>query len=585
MFCNNCGTKLDDGQKFCPTCGATQGDAVQPLQMLQQQEPEKKKHGKAVLLVLVILIIIGLVVCGAIFAVNRFSPEARTARLIEEAQDHYGSKDYDEAIDAYRAALEIIPDSVEAYKGLVKIYKKLDDTDELLDVLEEAYKATKDKYFKNELEDLEEELEEAELADATDDSDPDSDPYPIAPYTAVYPPDDLTLEEVSDISIMMWSPITENDSYRHALECAIDDMEEKYPNVIFNWEVFDRDSYKIKIKAAVAAGELPDIFYTSTGAVFSNFVDAGAVYCLDDVYEEHRDELPEVMLDSSTFYGHHYGVPMNMNVVLLYANMDLLEKVGYDEIPDNYNDLIMCCEALKNDGITPFGIAARETWCVSEYVDTFLLQDVGEDTLYDLFLGKETWENDGVAQAVNILMNMISAGYFDPDALNKTYDEVLTDFGNGECAFFVNGSWNCSQFAMACDFEVGMSSFPVLDSRYADPDCFIGGPTEVLAVAEDTAYPVATAQYCFELGKLVCHYGYLDWCGLPTWEVYGDASGVNVLTQEAADMVMNAGGLVPYSDTAMSEDDLYIYIDYLALVYECEIDGQEFSEGLALDIR
>ena len=61
--------------------------------------------------------------------------------------------------------------------------------------------------------------------------------------------------------------------------------------------------------------------------------------------------------------------------------------------------------------------------------------------------------------------------------------------------------------------------------------------------------------------------------------------GTAKLTQEAADMVMNAGGLVPYSDTAMSEDDFYIYMDYLALVYECEIDGQEFSEGLALDIR
>jgi len=46
MFCNNCGTKLDDGQKFCPTCGATQGDAVQPLQMLQQQEPEKKSMAR-----------------------------------------------------------------------------------------------------------------------------------------------------------------------------------------------------------------------------------------------------------------------------------------------------------------------------------------------------------------------------------------------------------------------------------------------------------------------------------------------------------------------------------------------------------
>lgn len=586
MFCRNCGAKLEDGQLFCAACGAKQDDSVQTIESVLsgEPEPEKKKHGKTVLLVLLLFVCIGVLIGGIFVAKKFYSPEARTARLIEAADECYSSKDYDEAILAYRAAIALTPDSVEAYKGLVKVYKKLDDTDSLLEVLEEAYKATKDRYFKNELEDLEEELA-AEAMEVPAEPEPEPEPEPTEVVAAPNQAPDTTLADVGEITINMWCPVTESDSYRHAFECAIDDMEEKYPNVYFNWEAFENDSYKIKLKAAVAAGELPDIIYTWSGSYLRDFVDAGAIYCLDEVYDKYSDELPEVMLDNSSYYGHHYGVPMIMNVVMLYANMDLLKEAGYDEIPDTYNDMIECCEALKKKGITPFGIPANEVWCVSEYVETFMLQNAGREELLDLFLGNETWNNDSVAQAIYIFQNMIDAGYFNSDALSSTYDDILRDFENGNCAFFITGSWNTRNFEDYCDFTVGMSSFPVLNSENADPGLFIGGPTEVLVVSSSAAFPVATSEYCFELGRLICHYEYLDWCGLPAWETYGDTSSVGELTEEATDLVMDAGGFVPYGDTAMDVDELEIYHGYLALIYDGEIDGQEFIEGLEADIR
>ena len=35
----------------------------------------------------------------------------------------------------------------------------------------------------------------------------------------------------------------------------------------------------------------------------------------------------------------------------------------------------------------------------------------------------------------------------------------------------------------------------------------------------------------------------------------------------------------------MNADDARTYLDYVAMVYGCEVNGQEFIDGLAKDIR
>ncbi|MCR5687109.1 MAG: extracellular solute-binding protein [Lachnospiraceae bacterium] len=395
--------------------------------------------------------------------------------------------------------------------------------------------------------------------------------------------------EASDgaITLDMWCIATESDSNRHSYEEAIKEMQAEYPDVTLNWEAFENQSYKTKIKAAVAADEMPDIFFTWSCAFLGDFVNAGKVYCLDDAYQNYKDELPEVMLGNTTYDGKHYGVPLTMNIVGLFANMDLLKEAGYDEIPGSYEEFIACCDALKAKGIIPFGCAGKETWCVTEYLESVIEKSVGADALNDIFLGKATWNNPDVGAAVDTFQGLVNNGYFDPSGIGLTNDEVKANFMAGKYAFYMNGTWNCADFAANEEFfpKVKVGEFPVINADKAKLGQLIGGPSDTLAVAASSENAEKAAEYTFELGKRICHYGYLDGCGLPAWTPYGDTSGINGLTQAVSDICANADSYVLFGDTAMSADDANTYLSYVDQVYGCQVDGTAFIEGLAKDIR
>ena len=395
------------------------------------------------------------------------------------------------------------------------------------------------------------------------------------------------LDDSTPITLNMWCIATESDSNRKSYENAIKDMEANHPNVTLNWEAFENESYKTKIKAAVSANEMPDIFFTWSCAFLGDFVAADKVYCLDEAYEKYKSELPEVMLGNSTYDGKHYGVPLTMNIVGLFANMDLLKEAGYEEIPGTYEDFIKCCDALKAKKIIPFGCAGKETWCVTEYLESVIEKSAGADTLNDIFLGKATWNNPDVGSAVDTFQKLIKDGYFDPSGVGLTNDEVKNNFIAGKYAFYMNGTWNCADFANNAEFfpKVKVGEFPVINADKSKLGQLIGGPSDTLAVSASSPNAARAADYAFELGKLICHYGYLDGCGLPAWTPYGDTSAVNPLTQTVAEIVANADSMVLFGDTAMAADDANTYLSYVDQVYGCQVDGTKFIEGLAKDIR
>ena len=87
-----------------------------------------------------------------------------------------------------------------------------------------------------------------------------------------------TAEVSEPIDLTMWCIATESDSNRHAYEAGIADFQAAHPEINLTWETTQNQEYKTKIKAAVAANELPDIFYTWGCAFLGDFVDAGRVY-------------------------------------------------------------------------------------------------------------------------------------------------------------------------------------------------------------------------------------------------------------------------------------------------------------------
>ena len=180
---------------------------------------------------------------------------------------------------------------------------------------------------------------------------------------------------------------------------------------------------------------------------------------------------------------------------------------------------------------------------------------------------------------------MIKKGYFDPDGISLGNDDVKANFMAGKYAFYMNGTWNCGEFAAKEGFNVKVSEFPVIDGTKAKLGQLIGGPSDTLAVAKSAKDAENTAKYTLELGQLICKYGYLDGCGLPAWTVDYNADSVNALTKSVAEIVANSDYMVLFGDTAMPADEAGKYLEQVAKVYGGEVDGAGFIAALKAAIR
>ena len=392
--------------------------------------------------------------------------------------------------------------------------------------------------------------------------------------------------EDEKITLVLWDIATESDANRPAYDAALKAIREKYPNVDIKEVPTENQQYKIDIAAAMAdPSTLPDIFFTWSGAFLGDFVEMGNVYALNDTYAnlEFKDSLPEVMLANGTFDGKAYAVPLTMNIVTLFANMDLLAKAGWTEVPTTYEDLIKCCDDLVAAGITPFGCSGKETWCVTEYLEPIMEKYVGAETLGNIFAGKTSWKDEDIKVAVDTFQDMIKKGYFDANGMSLGNDEVKANFIAGKYAFYQNGSWNCGEVNDAeGNFQVAL--FPVMNADRATYKQVIGGPSDSLAVSATSKNVELAAQIAFELGKEICHYGYLAGSGLPAWTPDYDTSEVKALVNDVAAIVAEAEGMVLFGDTAMGGEAKDKYLEYVSQVYGCEVDGQGFMDGLTADL-
>ena len=386
--------------------------------------------------------------------------------------------------------------------------------------------------------------------------------------------------------LKLWCIATESDANRPAYLQAIADYEAAHPGVKIEMEAFENESYKTKIKAAMMGGDtddLPDIFFSWSGAFLGEFVNAGRVQCLDENFKAYADKIPESMLSTTTYDGKHFGVPTTFNIVAMYANMDMLAEVGWDHVPETYEDLTACCDALVAAGKIPFGCAGKETWCVTEYLEPIIIKTIGYQDLNKICAGEASWNDPDIAKSVDTLQDMIAKGYFDPNGAALGNDEVKANFLAGKTAFYQNGSWNTGEVA-AAEFKSGVGLFPLMNADRSSYNQTIGGPSDVLAVCSASKNLEAASAAAVELGKEICHYNFLNAVGMPAWAVDYDTSSLPPLLVDIGALVNSCEGLVLFGDTAMAADPAQIYLSYVAQVYGGAIDGEGFVAGLTKDI-
>ncbi len=390
--------------------------------------------------------------------------------------------------------------------------------------------------------------------------------------------------EGEQITLTLWSIATESDNYYKPYLDAIADYEAAHPNVKIEYETFENESYKTKLKSAVAANELPDIFFTWGGGFSQSFVDAGRILPVDDVYPAYADALPEVMLSNLTYDGKKYGSVYTMNVSMLFYNKAMFEQYGL-KAPTTFDELVSVCQKFIDNDIVPFGISAKDIWNLAMTHDALTLKSVGPDNLYKCLTkeGSVSYNSADFLDASSKFAQLVAMGAYSDDAVALNNDEATQTFYDGKEPMYITGSWMVSDFytkAPSAD-AFGCVPIPVLNSSNAKITDFMGGPSDSLMVSASTKHPKEAAEAMFEISKYISKYAYLSGSGIAAWQVDYDASTVRAQTQEIAALVQDATSFTLWFDTLMEAEDAGVYLENLQLLYLGDITPQEFVETIA----
>ena len=150
-----------------------------------------------------------------------------------------------------------------------------------------------------------------------------------------------------------------------------------------------------------------------------------------------RADLPPWSLDSFRWRGKTYGLPSAANPMILFGNDARLTDAGIDQLPTNWDDLLLAARELTGDGAHGWTMPAAQTGgsggLMSHWL-VFCLQAGGE-----LFgpNGRPTFVTDAGVAAIDMLKRLLP--YSDPDSLrHKSIIDASAVFMRGNAAMMFN---------------------------------------------------------------------------------------------------------------------------------------------------
>ena len=279
--------------------------------------------------------------------------------------------------------------------------------------------------------------------------------------------------EVAEGDLSFWSLFTGGDGEWFGQ--IVDDYNATSPTNPVECITLVWDDYYTKLQTAVATGNGPDTGVSHVSKLYE-LEETGVVEPLNDYLDELGVDLGELYeqasVDSVTFDGDIYAIPLDTHCEVMYYNLDLLEQAGVseDEVlaissADDFAAILAKCKeslpedvspiALTNSGDDPFRV-----W----YAVYF--QMGGADFVND-DATEVTLDEDTARAAMEYVKSLYDDGYVLPGI-----DDHSAIFQSGKAVFEFGGTWVTGIFEATDGLNFNVTEFPLLygDTAYCWAD-------------------------------------------------------------------------------------------------------------------
>ena len=334
------------------------------------------------------------------------------------------------------------------------------------------------------------------------------------------------------------------------------------------------DAYKEKLPISFSGSNHPDVFFTWGGSWLKSFIDAGHVLPLTDV--DTSNFVPSA-LGNATFDGQVYGLPLGIDIGIVYYNKELFDLYGL-EVPETFEELEHCAKVLKENGVIPFVLANQAKW-PAEFWQMYLADRIGGPEVFQTCFNNEgKWSNPTYIKSLEMIQDIVKDEWFNPGFNGLAYDagpgrQLLY---TGKCGMmilsntFVNLMRN--EFP-AFEEEMGIFPFPTVEGGVGDPTNICGIASPVFSVNAHSKYPELCTEFVEFFTSKEIGQEFANTTGSQCART--DVTSTDPFVNQLEDLMRGASNLQPVYDQTLPVELIDVYLATLQEVFGLTMTPEE----------
>ncbi|MDM8322305.1 extracellular solute-binding protein [Bifidobacterium pullorum] len=288
-----------------------------------------------------------------------------------------------------------------------------------------------------------------------------------------------------DNTIVFWHNATAGDGRQYWEDFAAA-FESEHEGVTVQIEAIQNEDFEGKLTTAMQdLGSGPDVFMTLGGQKDQDMIDAGQLMDLTDKISDTVKTQMAASLDSATYDGKIYGVPTTVQPGGIWYSKDLFAQAGITEAPTTWEELMDACQKLKDAGIDPIAVGAKDAWPAAHWYYWLSLRICSPD-VYDESMANKDFSDECWTAAGEKLQELNDAGYFNEGYLTTTAQQGASSsaglLANHKAAMELMGTWEPGvlkdltpdQQPMA---DLGFFTFPSVEGGEGEEGALMGAAT------------------------------------------------------------------------------------------------------------
>ncbi len=233
-----------------------------------------------------------------------------------------------------------------------------------------------------------------------------------------------------------------DEAPKAVFEELVAEFERQNPDISVIVDTIAHEQFKTIIGSLLTSRNAPDVMTWFSGYRMQAFAKRGLLEPVGDVFPggDFEAEFPAAFRGASSYDGEVYFVPQSWYWWAMYYNKQVFDEHGL-EPPTTWDEFLNVCQVLKDGGVAPIAIGARDTWTAGGWFDYMNSAVNGGEFHQRLVSGEVPYTDPKVKESFSYLADLAERGYFMPNATAYSWQEAATQLFNGQAGMYLMGQF------------------------------------------------------------------------------------------------------------------------------------------------